>query len=107
MATARTEMPWEDLLERARGDRLVARSRVKGAPARERPLPQELHGELRDGLRAAGIERLYTHQDETLAAAYAGHTIVTTGTASGKSLAFNLPVLDTLAHDRFAPVSSA
>ena len=29
----------------------------------------------------------------------AGHTIVTTGTASGKSLAFNLPVLDTLASD--------
>ena len=31
-----------------------------------------------------------------------GPVIVTTGTASGKSLAFNLPVLDTLARDRRA-----
>ena len=35
-----------------------------------------------------------------------GHTIVTTGTASGKSLAFNLPVLDTLAGDPSRPRAS-
>jgi len=45
------------------------------------------------------VDTLYSHQAATLGAVRRGHTIVTTGTASGKSLAFNLPVLDTLARD--------
>ena len=49
--------------------------------------------------RSARIESLWSHQADTLEAARRGHTIVTTATASGKSLAFNLPVLDTLASD--------
>jgi DEAD/DEAH box helicase domain-containing protein len=52
-----------------------------------------------DALRARGIERLYAHQAEALHAAWAGPTIVTTGTASGKSLAFQLPTLDVLCRD--------
>src|SRR5581483_10240519 len=45
----------------------------------------------------------YTHQAEAYAAARGGgNVIVTTGTASGKTLAFNLPVLDALAADRHA-----
>src|SRR5580692_9164850 len=43
-----------------------------------------------------GIERLYSHQAQALHAATAGPTIVTTGTASGKSLCFNLPTLHIL-----------
>ena len=46
-----------------------------------------------------GVESLFAHQADALASALEGHTIVTTGTASGKSLAFNLPVLDTLCRD--------
>ena len=43
---------------------------------------------------------LYEHQRETWDAAQRGeHVIVTTGTASGKTLAFNLPVLDALARE--------
>ena len=45
------------------------------------------------------MDALWSHQADTLEAARRGHVIVTTGTASGKSLAFNLPVLDTLAGD--------
>ena len=45
------------------------------------------------------IERLYSHQAEAIHAAWEGPTIVTTGTASGKSLCFNLPVLDVLHRD--------
>ena len=45
------------------------------------------------------IERLWSHQAEALEAAWAGPTIVTTGTASGKSLCFNLPTLDVLSRD--------
>ncbi|MEA2389578.1 MAG: box helicase protein, partial [Thermoleophilaceae bacterium] len=63
------------------------------------PLPEDLHPEFLEALARAGVGELNTHQAEALAAEREGHTIVTTGTASGKSLAFNLPVLDTLAHD--------
>ncbi|NLT05189.1 MAG: DEAD/DEAH box helicase [Solirubrobacterales bacterium] len=93
-------MPWESLLETAeRDERLVARARLGAQRARPAAVPDELHPVLRDALARAGIEQLYAHQAETLASAYETDTIVTTGTASGKSLAFNLPVLDTLAHD--------
>ena len=50
--------------------------------------------------RLLGVDSLYTHQAEAWEAAARGeHLIVTTGTASGKSLAFNLPVLDALARE--------
>ncbi|HZT16262.1 MAG TPA: DEAD/DEAH box helicase [Gaiellaceae bacterium] len=69
-------------------------------PAREAqsaPLPDELEPRVR---AAVGVGGLYTHQRAVWdAAASGGHVIVTTGTASGKTLAFNLPVLDALARD--------
>ena len=47
-----------------------------------------------------GIERLYRHQAEAIVHAQAGvHTILATGTASGKSLAYQVPVLDALVAD--------
>ncbi len=79
--------------------------RARGSAPRTRspsPYPSTLHPELREALARTGVEALYAHQADALASAYEGHTIVTTGTASGKSLAFNLPVLDTLADDRSA-----
>ena len=58
------------------------------------PLPAELPPALRERLEAGGIDSLYSHQAEAWATASRGeHLVVTTGTASGKSLAFNLPVL--------------
>jgi DEAD/DEAH box helicase domain-containing protein len=95
-------MPWGEILKRADGEQLVARSRTGARRPELVPVPDALHPELRTALAAAGIEELYAHQAETLASAYEGDTIVTTGTASGKSLAFNLPVLNTLAEDRSA-----
>ncbi|MBM2823093.1 MAG: hypothetical protein HW413_1839 [Thermoleophilia bacterium] len=51
-------------------------------------------------LIATGVTSLYRHQAEAWEAARRGeNVIVTTGTASGKSLAFNLPVLDAIARD--------
>jgi DEAD/DEAH box helicase domain-containing protein len=49
-----------------------------------------------------GMGRLYNHQREAVYAAWEGPTIVTTGTASGKSMCFNLPTLDVLCRDRKA-----
>ena len=96
----RTEQePWREVIEAGRGDQLVTESRWGARPAEREPLPSDLHPALEKALRGSGVEALYSHQAETLAAARRGHTVVTTGTASGKSLAFNLPVLDTLAHD--------
>jgi len=55
---------------------------------------------VRGALEAQGIDGLYEHQAEAWEAAARGeHVAVVTGTASGKSLAFNLPVLDALARE--------
>ena len=62
-------------------------------------VPSELHPEVLASLERIGIERLYSHQAQALHSAWAGPTIVTTGTASGKSLCFNLPTLDVLCRD--------
>ena len=99
MATVLEQMPWEPLLDRGEGEQLVARSRIRSQDALTEPLPDRLHPELAAALQRTGVEGLYAHQADALESAYAGHTIVSTGTASGKSLAFNLPVLDTLTHD--------
>ncbi len=102
MPTAPETPPWEAILERGEGEQLVARATERHQDALVEPMPQQLHPELLEGLAGAGIDGLYAHQTDALASAYEGHTIVTTGTASGKSLAFNLPVLDTLCRDRSA-----
>jgi DEAD/DEAH box helicase domain-containing protein len=99
MAIVSEKMPWRDLLEAARGEQLVTTSNVSAQPAEVAALPEDLHPALLEALRGTGVEQLYSHQAAALEAARSGHTIVTTGTASGKSLAFNLPVLHTLAHD--------
>ena len=100
--TASERLPWQDILERGRGDQLVREARYGARPPEESPLPDDLHPQLIESLLRTGVDRLYSHQSDALESARRGHTIVTTGTASGKSLAFNLPVLDTLAHDRKA-----
>jgi len=64
------------------------------------PFPDDLDPRVASALVAQGITALYTHQAETWEALRAGgNAIVTTSTASGKSLAFNLPVLDLLARE--------
>ena len=69
-------------------------------PAQTAPLPTQLHPLLAETLRAAGIDRLYTHQSAAWQHIQAGHhPIVVTGTASGKTLCYNLPILDHLLHD--------
>ena len=67
---------------------------------RSEPFPDDLDPRVASALVAQGIAALYTHQAETWEALRAGgNAIVTTSTASGKSLAFNLPVLDLLARE--------
>jgi DEAD/DEAH box helicase domain-containing protein len=92
--------PWSALLDEGRADERLVRESREG-PGRARPVdpPSELHPEVLAALRGIGIEQLYSHQAQALHCAWAGPTIVTTGTASGKSLCFNLPTLDMLCRD--------
>jgi len=69
------------------------------APERS-PLPSDLAPGLLAALHARGIDALYSHQRLAVDAARRGdHVVVSTPTASGKSLCFHLPVLDALAAD--------
>ena len=102
MPKTASKTPWRDVIEAGRGEQLVGQARYGARPAETSPVPDELHPELTESLARAGISELYSHQAESFRAAMQGPVIVTTGTASGKSLAFNLPVLDTLARDRRA-----
>ena len=64
---------------------------------RRADVPADLHPALAQRLTAAGVSSLWVHQREAWDVAARGeHFIVTTGTASGKSMCFNLPVLDGL-----------
>jgi DEAD/DEAH box helicase domain-containing protein len=99
-ATTRRIEPWSNLLEAGRRDaRLVREAREGAGHARLVDPPAELHPAVTEALQRAGLRRLYSHQADALEAAWEGPTMVTTGTASGKSLCFNLPTLDVLCRD--------
>jgi DEAD/DEAH box helicase domain-containing protein len=70
---------------------------VPATEARFAPLPADLRPELARALAARGIERLYSHQADSYQAVRSGrHLVVVTPTASGKTLCYNLPVLQRL-----------
>ncbi|MFS0722336.1 DEAD/DEAH box helicase [Paenibacillus sp. 1P07SE] len=65
--------------------------------AKTAPLPSDLDPRLAAALRDRGIGQLYTHQSEAYAAVRAGsHVVAVTPTASGKTMCYNLPVLQSL-----------
>jgi DEAD/DEAH box helicase domain-containing protein len=79
---------------------LVADRSLPGNKGSYGPIPERLHPSLHQALRRRGIEQLYQHQLEAIAASQAGeHVVLATPTASGKSLCFHLPVLDAMARD--------
>ena len=88
---------WADLLE---GEEIAYAGTEPAREARTEPLPDDLDPRVTSALVATGVTSLFRHQAETWEAARRGeNVVVTTGTASGKSLAFNLPVLDAIARD--------
>jgi len=100
VAKERTPEPWSALLEAGLADgRLVSEAREGPGRATLTEAPAELHPQVLAALERIGITRLYSHQAEAVRAAWAGPTIITTGTASGKSMCFNLPTLDVLSRD--------
>src|SRR3954447_11324671 len=88
---------WEDLLQ---GEELAYRTEVRAREAQIVPIPEGLDPRVRESLAALGIDGIYRHQAQAFEAAQRGeHIVVSTGTASGKTLAFNQPVLNALAAD--------
>ncbi len=77
----------------------------KHFPARQAvhsPLPANLDPRLHSALKAAGIQRLYEHQAQAYRAAQNGaHLVITTGTASGKTLAYNLIIFDAALKEQY------
>jgi DEAD/DEAH box helicase domain-containing protein len=89
---------WAVAIDPARRDgRIVAESAEDERRSRPAPLPDALHPGLVEALQRVGIDGLYTHQLEAFEAAGGSDLVITSGTASGKSLAFNLPVLNGIA----------
>jgi DEAD/DEAH box helicase domain-containing protein len=91
---------WDPLLslgEHPHGDQLVHRGYDEALRAQMAPLPEDIDPRIASALIAQGIAELYTHQAEVYALARAGrHVCVVTGTASGKSLAYTLPLVQEL-----------
>ena len=66
-------------------------------PASTAPLPTDLPAPVKQALVASGIHSLYSHQSQAwIHVRSGGNVILATGTASGKTLAYNLPVLSAL-----------
>jgi DEAD/DEAH box helicase domain-containing protein len=101
VASSKTESePWEALLRAGEEDeRLVHESTRLSQQPFLVPIPDELDPRVHDALQRAGVEQLYLHQRDALLSAFEQPTIVTTGTASGKSLCFQLPTLELLVTD--------
>jgi DEAD/DEAH box helicase domain-containing protein len=105
----RPRAPWaaprglESVLSSWRGDPSVARNIqldhvVPPRDARFAEIPSSLAPGVAAALAARGVDRLYAHQERAYELAKSGrHVVIATPTASGKSLCYNLPVLDRLA----------
>lgn len=80
---------------------VTAVRRLEAVEARYAPFPEAADPRLVKAIGSRGISQLYTHQAEAIAHAMAGRNVVTiTPTASGKTLCYNMPVMDAILKDR-------
>ena len=78
-----------------RGEILTAVHHIPAREAKFAPVPEWVRGELAAAYAEKGVAELYIHQAAAVAAVHAGlNTVVVTPTASGKTLCYNLPVLN-------------
>ena len=98
-------MPLVNLLEYWKRDpetapNLVAWQTLPPRPAQTHPLPADLPDPLKRTLLASGLHTLFSHQLDAWTHSRRGENIIlSTGTASGKTLAYNLPVFASLLQD--------
>jgi len=86
----------EQLAARDRsGEVLTAVRHIPVREARFAPIPEWIRAELAAAYAGKGVSQLYSHQAAAAAAVRAGrNAVVVTPTASGKTLCYNLPVLN-------------
>jgi DEAD/DEAH box helicase domain-containing protein len=98
--------PWDDVLALGRPpneERLAHIDELPSRPATSVPFPDDLDPRLWSALVGSGITELYSHQLAVWERSRAGaHVGVVTGTASGKTLAYALPVVEALLQDPHA-----
>jgi DEAD/DEAH box helicase domain-containing protein len=81
--------------------RCVHREVLAERPARFAGTAEPLAGEIRERLRARGIEQLWAHQAAGIDALHEGRSVVVaTGTASGKSLCYQVPIIQSVVEQR-------
>jgi DEAD/DEAH box helicase domain-containing protein len=82
------------------GELLTAVRHYPARAAQWAEFPEWVHADLRAAYSAKGIRQLYTHQAAAAEAVHAGkNVVIVTPTASGKTLCYNLPVLDAILGD--------
>jgi DEAD/DEAH box helicase domain-containing protein len=82
-------------------DRILHLHEVPARDAVVEPWPEWVDPRVRTAFAAQGVTHLWAHQAEALAHVHAGrHVVVSTGTASGKSLTYQVPALDALVRGR-------
>ena len=82
---------------------VTAVRRMPAADAQYAPVPSGIDARLVEALASRGITQLYTHQAAAVSHALAGESVVvTTPTASGKTLCYNIPVLNAILNDSSA-----
>jgi DEAD/DEAH box helicase domain-containing protein len=88
----------DSLLTSARTGPLITATRhFEAKPAVYAPFPSSLDPRLVEALRSRGIQQLYSHQARAFETVAKGENlVVVTPTASGKTLCYNLPVLQAL-----------
>ncbi len=81
-------------------DNIIHWHTIEEKEAKTSELPDDIHPSLKRALLKRGITRLYTHQKSSYKTAMKGQSLVAvTPTASGKTLCYNLPVLQTIVND--------
>ncbi|MFS0635586.1 DEAD/DEAH box helicase [Mesobacillus foraminis] len=81
-------------------DNIVHWHTIEEKEARTSALPEGIHPALIDALNKRGIGELYTHQKSAFETAARGQSMVAvTPTASGKTLCYNLPVIQEIIND--------
>ena len=85
------------LSDRRYGRNITRCEHIPAKPAEYRPFPATMSEDLKKVLRERGIEQLYSHQAEAVRNVQSGkHVAIVTPTASGKTLCYNIPVVDKL-----------